>query len=350
MEKSLDPASLATIHFPQRTTLIKQLRFASFLINDVILVASVLLLTIWLLDIPVLSTFLFEKLAFSPFIAVLFILSSLPLLFGAKRHLSGTEDVTSEVHHWWSTLIPISLATVVAVLGFINILQLNDIALLSFSRVSPLVGFYFFLIGLSLIPPFTRILHRFHYTQLLIFIVSGVSVFSVLEKTYQLFSPYPVHSVIPVPLATELSVIFFCSGILLRWSNRGFFGNFTLNSTGSMFAFRLLLVSLFAGPIMAFVVLIVMQGVLNIYQVLALTVTSFTFLSCMLLWMNVKLLYRYELEHLLMRESLRIHNIDLATEKEELQKRMTQIEQEKKSYVDKLNTQNKWREVLDTAG
>jgi hypothetical protein len=49
-----------------------------------------------------------------------------------------------------------------------------------------------------------------------------------------------------------------------------------------------------------------------------------------------------------MRESLRKHNINLTTEKDELRKRMVQLEQEKKQFADKLSVEDSLQNITDS--
>lgn len=341
--------SFTNIEFPRQTKLIKRLRYVSFIINDIILFGSFVAITLWLINALGIKIDLLDMLTIPPFIPILFIFAGSSLLFGAKRHLlSKHYDADKEDHNWWSPWIPIALAGLTAVGGLINLLHLTDSGTLSFLHTSTYGGFCFFLIGLALIPPFTHILHRFHITQFFIYIVSGLNVFVVLESIYQLFSPLAAQHILQVPLLVAIVFVFFCFGILLRWSNRGFFGNFTLDSTVSLFALRLFLINLISGPLITFLVLLITQkSSYNLYQVITIVVSLFTSLASILLWVNVKLLYRYDLEHMLMRESLRAHNIDLTTEEETLRKRIAHIEQEKQQYLDKLSSEKVLQDVVD---
>jgi len=340
------------IHFPRQIGLIKKLRYISFIMNDVTLLLSFLSLFVWATNFLDMNALLFQRLALAPFTPLLFIFSSIPLLFGAKRHLINTHyDAEKEERLWWIFGVPILFAAAVAVLGFINFIHLTDLGILSIFHTSSYTGFCFFLLGLALIPPYTSITYRFHITQFLIFIVNGLNVFVILESTYQLFSPLPAQQIAHVSLLAALSFVFFCFGILIRWSNRGFFGNFTLDSTASIFALRVFIINFISAPVFALIVFFFMQNTAyNVYQVLTIVVVGLSFISSILLWINVKLLYSHELEHLLMRESLRAHNVDLTKEEEELRKRMDQLEIEKKQYLDKLKSQDSWEDAVDRLG
>lgn len=352
MQEVTTPGALSTIHFPRQIGLIKALRYVSFVINDITLLVSLLALFAWATNFSFAHTLLFHTLAVFPFTPVLFIFAGIVLLFGAKRHLLGTHfDAEIEKRPWWSFGVPLFFATIVAVVGFMDVANLMNIGILALLHSSPYTGFCFSLLGLALIPPYTRIPLRFHITQFLVFIVSILNMFIVLESTYQFFSPLPAVQLVHASLPVALCFVFFCFGLLLRWSNRGFIGNFTLDSTASVFALRVFMINLISAPILAFIVLFIMlKTSYNLYQVLALVVVGLACTSSMLVWINIKLLYSHELEHLLMRESLRAHNVDLAKEEVTLQKRMDQLEQEKQEYLEKLKSQSAWQDATDRLG
>jgi len=340
------------IHFPRQIGLIKKLRYVSFIINDVTLILSLFTLIVGVTNIPLLRNVIFYTLGVFPFTPVLFIFSSIVLFFGAKRHQFDTHyDAEEEKRPWWEFGIPLFFAALVAGVGFMDFTDITNNGIVSIFHSSPYTGFCFFLLGLALIPPYTRIAHRFHITQLFVFIVSALNVFILLESIYQLFSQHPLQQIIPVSLPVAFSFVFFCFGVLLRWSNRGFIGNFTLESTASVFSIRVFLINLISAPLIAFITLFVLQKTsYNLYQILGIVAIITTVTSSMLLWINVKLLYGHELEHLLMRESLRTHNVDLVKEEKTLRERMDQLQVEKQEYQEKLHTQNAWRDAAERFG
>lgn len=349
MDESLTENNFQNIHFPRQVDLVKKLRVISFIINDITLLVSLLVILYSFISFFGLNNFFQQQQILYLFTPVLFIFSAIPLFFGAKKHLIDTHrDAAEENRPWWEYVAPIFFASLTAFFGFINFIGLTNNGALAMFHISEVTGFCFFLVGLALIPPFTQIPHRFHITQSLVFIVSSVNVFFILENVYQYFSPSPMQHLVDISLPAAFSFVFFCSGLLLRWSNRGFFGNFTLDSTASIFALRVFIINLISAPLIAFFVLFMMQQTqYNMYIVLTVVVICFAVISSLLLWLNVRILYGHELEHLLMRESLRSHNIDLTKEQEELQKRMGQLEQEKKKYLDKLSSQNAWQDAAD---
>ena len=338
-----------TIHFPRQISLIKKLRYVSFIINDIALVVSLFTLIVAVTNFPVLRRLIFHTLAVFPFTPVLFIFSSIVIFFGAKRHQIDTHyDSEVEKRPLWNFAIPLFFAVIVTAVGFINFTNITNTGIVSIFRSSQYTGFCFFLLGLALIPPYTRLPHRFHITQLFIFIVSALNMIVLLERVYQLFSSHPMQQIVPVSLPVAFSFVFFCFGLLLRWPNRGFIGNFTLDVTASVFAFRVLMINLISAPLIAFIVLFALQKTsYNLYQVLSIVVIISTVTSSLLLWINVKLLYGHELEHLLMRDSLRNHNVDLVKEEETLKKRMDELQQEKEEYQEKLDSQSAWQDVAE---
>lgn len=338
---------LENFHFPRQLALIKRLRGISFFINDVTLFASFITILLWAINMLWVHALPFNDFVY-PTTALLFILSGIPLLFGAKRHLLQTHhDATEEKRPWWEFGVPIMCAVLTALLGLVSISGSINPGF----RLSSVVGVSFLLIGLSLLPPFTRIPHRFHVTQFLVFLVSGIHVFVILEHIYQYFSRLPVQHVLDVSLLSACAFIFFCSGILLRWTNRGFLGNFTLDSTASIFALRIFLLNLISAPLIALLILLSLQNTqYNLYVVLTVIIVSIAIISSFLLWINVRILYGHELEHVLMRETLRSHNINLATEQEKLQKRMEELEKDKQLYRDKLSSQQAWQDAADSLG
>jgi hypothetical protein len=339
-----------TIQFPRRIVLIDRLRQISFIVNDITIAVSFLTLFIWVTNLFGIRYFIFQLQALHPFTPVLFIFSGIPLLFGAKTHLANNNATIEKLPRWVYT-IPIFFAVITGIFGLLNFLHLTFFGLITVFHIAPFTGFCFFLIGLALIPPFTQIHHRFHITQFLIFIISGLNVYVILENMYQIFSPSPVQHVFNVSLLTAYCFVFFCSGLLLRWSNRGFMGNFTLDSTASIFALRIFILNLFSAPIIALIVLFLMQHLhYNMFIILTIVVICFAFISSLTLWMNVKILYGHELEHLLMRESLRSHNIDLTKEQKDLQNKIGFLEEEKNDYLDKLKNESRWMDAAEKLG
>src|SRR4051812_5772946 len=110
------------IHFPRRIGLIKKLRYISFIINDITILVSLLVLVAQAINFTFAQALIFHTLAVFPFTPVLFIFSGIVLLFGAKRRQIGTHyDAEIEKLPWWNFGIPLFFAVAVVVSGFIDV-------------------------------------------------------------------------------------------------------------------------------------------------------------------------------------------------------------------------------------
>jgi hypothetical protein len=216
--------------------------------------------------------------------------------------------------------------------------------------VPPMVGFTFLFLGLALALPHTKITHRFHVTQFLSYGIIIISAVTILGYTYELLTPGFVNPLIPIPLNTAILLFLLCHSMLLRWSNRGFFGNFTIDCFSSVYALRLLLIDLAVSPIVGFIVLAVTKTEQSRYIVMALVVLLLMVVATIIAWFNMKLLYKYELEHFAIKEALRVHNINLLLDKKTQDIKLTALEEEKKSYANKLNNQDTFKDIVDSLG
>lgn len=334
------------IHLPQRKALTSRLQQLSFIINDIILAISLLALLGWCSSLFFKRTTIIETLHVYPFAFVQFLLVGSSLLFSAKRHFFNPKDNTLVKQPGWTIIAPILFAAMAAVFGFIDFSHLNQV----FPAVSTTAfsGFCFFIIGLALIPPHTRLPHRFHITQFLVFGVLVVNLFTVLENVFQVLSSQPFQHIMIVPLPTAFIFVLFCLGILWRWSNRGFFGNFTIASDDSVLALRSLLANFISTPTIAFIVLaITRNSSYNVYQIVTLVITGIALVTALIIWINIKVLYKHDLEHYLLKESLRVHNVDLTLEKKAQEVKMKELDQEKQRYLEKLNYQNTFQNVAE---
>jgi hypothetical protein len=339
MSQTTSQYSFKGIYLPKRKLLTDRLQIASFAINDTVLIISISFLFVWFINIFGGNIVLPDQFSISPLGRMLFIFSSISVFFSAKKHIYSPDQKHLK-RLTWILLIPIFFASITALFGFLSFTRLTSLFGMPFVQTTQYSGFCFFLIGLALIPPFTRISHRFHVTQALLFIVIALNAIVILESVYQTLSPFPMQQIFSVPLITAILLSLFCFGILCRWSNRGFVGNFTLDSVDSILALRLVLVIFVFVPLIGFLVLLLTQNTLyNVYEVVTLIVVFITITSFTILWINIQLLYNYDLEYFLMKEALRVYNIDLKLGKEKLEKEKGEIEKTNEEYRGKLNNQ-----------
>jgi hypothetical protein len=204
------------------------------------------------------------------------------------------------------------------------------------------VGICFILISVALILPRLKINRRFRPSQLLILLVLIVNAVSVLGHTYQAFSHFPSTLALN-PLNISLIFIFLCISAAFHWPGRGFLGVFTTDTVSSMFALRLLMANMFIVFILGLLVLLVFEHkLLDPRDALALFIIVIIVLSSFLSWLNIKLLYKFELERFVMKEELRIHNIRLKLGNEDLTAKMSELKQANQEYAGKL----KYRDII----
>jgi len=199
-----------------------------------------------------------------------------------------------------------------------------------FGLVAPVVGGFFTAMGISFAVSQSKVGHRFQLVQsiyLLLIVVSGVVVlgFAYKDTGFNFMS-------------AGVACLFGLTGIvgIVKWPNRGFMGIFCADTTSTKYALRILVLKIGLIFVSSLLILAGVKGMIFFVVFLA-------FLSVFLAWFNIKLLYKFELEHFLMKEALRVNNISIQMSMEELEK-------EKGKYVNKLNYQDKYREMAESLG
>jgi hypothetical protein len=248
------------------------------------------------------------------------------------------------------TVLPLALAAFT--LAAISVLSDKLISLLSAGAVfligilllpeAIILGICFALMGTALILPRLKIDHRFRPSQLLILVVLIINTASVLGYVYQSISS-SASLLITNPLYVSLIFIILCIAAAFHWPGRGFMGVFTTDTVSSLYALRLLIANISAIFILGFLILVGVESQFyNPRDAIALLAISVIVLSALLSWLNIKLLYKFELERFVMREELRIHNIGLKLGNEDLTVKMTELKEANKEYVGKL----KYRDII----
>lgn len=334
--------SLNGVHMPENKPLTLFFEKISFILNDLVLAISLMSLIAWSLHFPM-QNVVFSSIFFSPVTSCMFILAGIALIFSAKYY---TKTLNKKPPLTQNTLLAIGLSGITAVSGLLCIFN----PMLG-SYIPPVVGFTFVLLGFALMLPHIKVNHRFHINQALTFTVLILNAITILGYIYQLaYASHIASPLIPIPLPIALKTSILSFSILLRWSNRGFLGNFTTQSLSSTFALRLLIVNFIISPLIGFITLYLTQKVNNIYLVIALLVILLVVVATALAWSNVKLLYQYELERFAMREALRVHNINLTLDKKTQDVKIETLEEKEKEYRKKLDYQDKFRDISDSLG
>jgi len=122
---------------------------------------------------------------------------------------------------------------------------------------------------------------------------------------------------------------------------------FTTDSISSMFAFELVIINVVLTLILGFLALVgVRIGIYASYEATAVLIVLLIVITVSFAWINIRLLYRFELERFVMKEELRVHNIDLKLGNEELVGKMAKLQETTKEYADKLSNQEKYKDVI----
>jgi hypothetical protein len=212
----------------------------------------------------------------------------------------------------------------------------------SFERLSlySLLSFIFIGTGIA-IPYIKNLTHRFHPAQFLAFL----TLIPNLMATFGMFN-------VDIPIFyISLLFVLISLALLLRWPGRGFMGIFTTDSVSSSLAFKFLVSIMLLVPLLGFIALDwnnVSRA--SISEVIAVLTVSITALLIVLIWINTRQVYKTELENFLMKEELKVHNIDLKLSNEDLVNKMQELENSKKRYAQRLNYQDRFRDIAEGLG
>lgn len=317
---------LTKIHLPENRTLTKMLQKVSLAVS-----LFTLLLT---------AAILF----FSP-MAIVFIPALIPLFLEGKLDFLHVANEKNKSLTFFYLSLSIICSLSVMIIGILAVLNFNFPYL---KHINLITGLSFLLVSISLILPRIKSKIRFHIAHLLTFTVLVINFMTILSSLYLQFSlSNPTAFYAPLGLAADF--VLLCFAILLRWPARGLTGMFTTDSISSMFAFKLLIIN----NIIAFLLgVLILVGIklknYSPYEALAILVMLFTVLSTVFAWVNIRLLYRFELERFVMKEELRIHNIDLKLGNEELVSKMSELQNRNKEITNKLEYRDKYQDAIDS--
>jgi hypothetical protein len=314
--------SLTKIHLPENKKLTGFLQTLSIVISFLVLAFGVIIF--------------FS----SPVVAIIFILTVLPLFLENKldpfRQVNKLLKLSCFVMSILSSIL-VFLAGLLFIFGF---------GLAYTKQINLSIGFSFLLVGLALILPRLKASTRFHAVQLFAFVILIINFMAILGFIYLQLSPVAVNTPY-TPLNLAIAFALLCSAILLRWPARGLMGMFTADSISSMFAFELLVVNIIITFVLGFMALVgVRLGIYASYEATAVLIVLLIVSIIIFAWVNIRLLYRFELERFVMKEELRVHNIDLKLGNEELVGKMAKLQETTKEYADKLSNQGKYKDVI----
>jgi hypothetical protein len=208
------------------------------------------------------------------------------------------------------------------------------------------MGFGFAPIGLALVLPHTKVDHRFHYVHFLAYLSLVMNCAAILGFAYQWLSPLKFQLVYVPPDIAAISV-FLSMAALFKWPARGLVGVFTSDSVSSMYALRLLFINVIVILLTGLVTLAGAKvGMYSPGEAVMMFAVALVVISTTLAWVNVRLLYRFELERLVMKEELRVHNISLKLGNEELTNNVTRLKETNEEYAGKLSHRDKYGDII----
>lgn len=328
------------IHLPSNRVLSQRLENFSFFTGLFVLCLAGVVLSSWIFHLSLLASFSANFLAITPLTAILCIVAIVSLFIGEKPQPIGK---TAKTPGAFAVFISVACAAIVLAGGI-------GISFWAYAMGSALSvrGMSFILIGLALILPYTNILHRFHFVHSFSFTVMVIQSIPLLGFLYRLLSPGLSTHILYISTDEALLVFLLCHAILLRWPDRGFVGMFTIDTASSVFAFRLLIINFLLTPVVGIVSLLgarlfgyTSPETIAVFAVLLMGI------GAVLSWFSISLLYRLELEHFLMKEELRVHNIDLKLGEEEMAAKAAALAETNKEYAKKLTYQDTYKDLAE---
>jgi hypothetical protein len=320
--------SLGKIHLPENKRLTSVLQRLSLLVSLLALAFGI------------------GALFSSPVIGFVVILASIPLFIEGKLDypLQAKKNLPEYLK---KTLLLVSVlcSALVFLAGIIFIFSPN---LTYVKQINLSIDLSFLLIGLGLVLSRTKFPNRFKLIQSFTFAILIINFTVILKYLYLQLAPVGAN-ISHTPLSLEITLVLLCLAILLRWPARGLMGMFTTDSISSLYALKLLILNVLAIFILGFIILAgIRMGTFALYEAIAILITLLIVLAVAFAWINIRLLYRFELERFVMREELRVHNISLKLGNEDLASKMTELLETNKEYVDKLNNQEKYKDVVSS--
>ncbi len=302
------------VQLPTNQKLVGKLRQAAFLVN--LTAVLVLGIAFWGGLIVPLGT------------AILFLIITGATIFHATE---SSGDKTKRLF----MVIPVITGLLVAFVSS-NLFWLHLEAISFYSWIS------FLCVGAAISIPYLKIIaHRFHPAQLLAFftlVPNLMSTLGMINVDRQIFF---------------VSLIFTLESlaILLRWPGRGFMSVFTIESVSSKLAFKLLAGSLVLVPVIG--CLAIVWGSLadrSVNEIAALITASVMAMMIILIWINIRAVKKTELNNLLFKEELVELNTDLKQNNASLANQMEELEKVKQELADRLNYQDKFRDIAEGLG
>jgi len=319
--------SLGQIHLPENKKLTDSLQKLSLLLSLLVLVFGTI-------------TFFF-----SPVIGIFIILTSFSLCIEEK--IGNTFQSKNSIPGYLKTFfILISVLCSLLIISA-GVLFMSGFGLIYTKQINQNIGFSFLLIGFGLLLSKLKFLGRFHLSQLFAFVILIINSMVILESLY--LQSLSVKVVIPyTPLILAVTFVMSCMAIILRWPARGFMSMFTTESISSRYAFESLIVNVITIFVVGYIISVLLRtGILASYESIAVLAILLIVFTVVFAWINIRLLYRLELERFVMREELRVHNISLQLGNEDLVSKTKELQEKNNECIDKIDNREKYMDVIE---
>jgi hypothetical protein len=316
------------IHLPPHRASISTLQAISLIGSGVIFLSALLLLTDLLFNLHLFT----QELVTIP--TILAFLASSAVIFLYKKNRKFR-----------------LLGVVPMIIGLLTLLSYTlPLPFLTFlSAGSVNTGLFFVLIGLALFATILRIPHRYHFRQLAVSLVLSISLFGFLDNMYHFIVTGSITGGIATLLDSLLFFILSLSIIFMK-PDRGFIGLFTTESRSSQLARMSFYYFITMPPLLGFLLLFGENlSILTPSGRLALLVVLVMLISIFVTWLNVRFLYRSEVEHFLMKEALRINNISLEMSATDLSSKVNELEKAKTEVTKKFDNQQSLVDIMDSS-
>ncbi len=322
------------IHLPSHRLSIRVARRISVIGGIIIALSASIIFFGWLLKIDFLFTFFGNN---------LFNLPTVIALAGCSLTIFFYNS-TKKTLLIFLSFINLGIGLVTVLIYFFHPLSFLAIA----SAMNLRAGLIFVLLGYSLLISISRMHHRFHYSQLILFIALFLGLFGFLDSLYQLISTGQFISGGENSLVGSMLFFILCQSFLLAKSNRGFLGLFTTDTNSSKLArFSLIYYAILPSTLGILFLIEEKIGFLSSNGRLAFLILTLMLISVIITWINIKVLYPSEVENYLTKEALRINNITLELDTKDLSSKMDEVEKSKKDLADKLNNRDTLFDYID---
>jgi len=319
--------SLGQIHLPENKKLTNFLQKLSFLLTLFVFVLGL------------------GTLFFSPIVGSIFILTSLPLFI--EEIIGNAFQSNNSIPGYVKVFLTVVSILCSLLIFFVGISFMSGFYTIYTKQIELSIGLSFMLTGLALFLPRLKFLGRFHMAQLFAFVIFIINSMVILESLY--LRSLSVKVVIPyAPLILVVTFAVLCLAIILKWPARGFMGMFTTDSISSTYAFESLLVNVTTIFIVGYIVSVLLRtGMLVSYEAIAVLAMLLIVFTVIFAWINIRLLYRLELERFVMKEELRVHNITLQLGNEDLVSKSKELQEKNNGCVDKLENREKYMNAIE---